>query len=246
MASVVLTLSETALPGLGEALADLPVDIARHPLLSFAEPESWDALDQAIARISEYAACAVTSPRAAAALLERAAGAGAESLRGRVVWATGAATAAVLRGTGADLRVPDRAGEDDEGAAAALARAMLDGGTGSPILFACGDRRTDALPAMLLAAGRAVHEVVCYRTVLASDEAARAAVRAADVLVVGSPSVAGLLARAASTGMRPDLLAIGVTTADAASACGWHPAAVASAPTVTALAAGVRALLATH
>jgi uroporphyrinogen-III synthase len=244
MASVVVTLSETALPGLGEALADLSVDIARHPLLTFAEPESWDALDQAIARIGEYAACAVTSPRAAAALLERAARTGA--LRGRVIWATGAATAAVLRGTGADLQVPHRAGEEDEGAAAALARAMLESGIGSPILFACGDRRTDALPAMLTAAGRAVHEVVCYRTLLASDEAARAAVRAADVLVVGSPSVAGLLARAASTGTRPDLLAIGVTTADAASACGWHPAAVASAPTVTALAAGVRALLVTH
>jgi uroporphyrinogen-III synthase len=40
------------------------------------------------------------------------------------------------------------------------------------------------------------------------------------------------------------MLAVGPTTAAAARACGWPPAAVASRPDVEALLAGVRSLLA--
>jgi uroporphyrinogen-III synthase len=66
------------------------------------------------------------------------------------------------------------------------------------------------------------------------------------VLIVSSPSVAALLGRACPGEPRPDLLAVGVTTAAAAGEAGWPPAAVAEVPTAAALAAGVRALLHTR
>ena len=56
-------------------------------------------------------------------------------------------------------------------------------------------------------------------------------------------SVAALLARACPEGARPPLLVVGPTTAAAARASGWAPAAIASQPTVVALVAGVRTLL---
>jgi uroporphyrinogen-III synthase len=80
--------------------------------------------------------------------------------------------------------------------------------------------------------------------VLAPPEEARAAAERAGVLVVGSPSVADLLARVCPPGSRPSLLAVGPTTAAAARASGWAPSAVAPRPTDDALAASVRALLA--
>jgi uroporphyrinogen-III synthase len=134
----------------------------------------------------------------------------------------------------------------DRGAAAALADALLASGLRGPVLFPCGDIRRDELPARLRDEGIEVVEVVCYRSVLAGEAEARRTAERAQVLVVASPSVADLLARACPAGVRPALLAVGPTTAAAARASGWPPARVASRPTAEALAAAVRALLATR
>jgi uroporphyrinogen-III synthase len=91
-----------------------------------------------------------------------------------------------------------------------------------------------------------VQVVVCYRSVLAAVTVARGAAERALVLVVARPSVADLLARACPTGVRPALVAVGPTTAAAARASGWPPAGVASRPTADALAAAVRAVVATR
>ena len=66
-------------------------------------------------------------------------------------------------------------------------------------------------------------EVVCYRSVLASESAAHAAAARGTVLVVASPTVADLLVRACPPDARPDLLAVGPTTAASARASGWSP-----------------------
>ncbi len=68
----------------------------------------------------------------------------------------------------------------------------------------------------------------------------------AQVLVVASPSVADLLARAGPPGVRPPLVAVGPTTAAAARASGWPPAGGGARPDVEALVAGVRTLVATR
>jgi uroporphyrinogen-III synthase len=243
--TIVVTASSGTFPGLLEALRALPVAVEEHPLISFAPPAEWSEVDSALERWREFEAIALTSPRAARALASRA----AERSRipadssGPQVWAGGSATAAALGEEFGRVLVPSERAVGEFGSAGALARAMVSAGVNGPVLFACGDLRRDELPARLRDNGIEVEEVVCYRSVLAREADAQAAAERAQVLVVASPSVAELLARACPPGMRPALLAVGPTTAAAARACGWPPAAVASGPNAEALTAGIRSLL---
>ena len=245
--TVVVTASTGTFPGLAEALRMAPVVVEEHPLLSFAPPPDWAALDSALDRLHSYGALAFTSPRAAAAVVNRLGGPRTQRLQGRkipMVWAGGAATAAALGDLLGGVHTPTPADAATLGAAEALAGAMLEAQVAGPVLFPCGDSRRDELPQQLRGHGITVEEVLCYRSVLASESAARAAAARGTVLVVASPTVADLLVRACPPDKRPELLAVGPTTAAAARASGWSPAAVASKPSVDALAAAVRNLLA--
>ena len=214
--------------------------------MSFAPPVDWGPLDGALDRLESYAAVAFTSPRAAAAVGNRLAGRRKPPKPNTLVWAAGEATQSALGGLLGPVRTAAVADLALHGAAEALARAMLEAGTDGPVLFPCGDNRRDALPDRLRSCGLRVDEVVCYRSVLASKAAAQAAADRSTVLVVASPSVADLLIRACPPNARPDLVAVGPTTAAAARASGWSPAAVADRPSVEALAAAVRSVLATR
>jgi uroporphyrinogen-III synthase len=239
--TVVVTASAGTFPGLTEALRALPAAVEERPLMTFAAPLDWGPVDRAIESLERFDAVAVTSPRAARAFTERVG-----SVRERPAeWATGAGTATALGRALGTVRTPSAEAVGRLGAAGALARGMLAAGVRGPVLFPCGEIRRDELPARLRAEGVEVIEVVCYRSVLAGESAAREAAKLARVLVVASPSVADLLARACPTGTRPAMLAVGPTTAAAARASGWAPAAVARRPAVDALVAGVRSLLAT-
>ena len=244
--AVVVTASTGTFPGLVEALRALPVAVEECPLMEFAAPLDWNPVDRALNRIREFDAVAVTSPRAGRAFAGRVATRGmADAFTGGrpALWAGGQATADSLgRGMG-PVSVPASKISARMGAAAALATAMLDAGVKGPVLFPSGDLRLDELPARLADAGIVVEDVVCYRSVLASEGAARAAAERAQVLVVASPSVVGLLARACPPGARPPMLAVGPTTAAAARASGWPPSAVSSRPDAEALAAAVRNLV---
>ena len=244
--TVVVTASTGTFPGLIEALHALPVAVEECPLMAFAPPLDWAPVDRALERLSEFDAVAVTSPRAARAfaarVLEREKDDGFAA--GRIaLWAGGAATAEALGHALGAVRVPASKTSARLGAAAALAAAMLRDGVTGPVLFPCGDLRRDELPARLEDDGIVVEDVVCYRSVLASEGAARAAAERAQVIIVASPSVADLLARACPPGVRPPMLAVGPTTAAAARASGWVPAAVSGRPDAAALATGVRGLL---
>ena len=245
---VVLTVSPGAFPGLADGLRELPIPVEELPLLTFAPPMDWTPVDRALRVLSRYDALAFTSPRAATAFIGRYSEVGHEVDRRRnalpPVWSGGRGTTAAL----APLAVAVHGATEDEagrvGAAAALAAAMLESGVAGPVLFPCGEIRRDELPTRLRHEGIEVDEVVCYRAVLAGEAAARAAAERAAILVVASPIVADLLARVARSGARPRMLAVGPTTAAAARASGWPPAAVAARPDVEALLAGVRSLLA--
>jgi uroporphyrinogen-III synthase len=243
--AVVVTASAGTFPGLLEALRAIPATVEEAPMMIFAPPLDWRPVDEAAKDLGRFEAVAFTSPRAARAFRERMVALGMERMdKPAAIWAAGAGTAQALgEGLGTARRPDDRA-VADQGAAAALAGAMLAARIRGPILFPCGDIRRDELPARLRDAGIVVEEVVCYRSVLASEADARSAAGRARVIVVASPSVAELLARSCPAGERPDLLAVGPTTAEAARAAGWAPAGVAARPTADALAAGVRALLA--
>jgi uroporphyrinogen-III synthase len=158
-------------------------------------------------------------------------------------WAAGAGTAQALGDVLGPVHLPDERAVGELGAAAALASALVAAGPGGPVLFPCGDIRRDELPARLRDDGIAVDEVVCYRSVLAGEGEARRAAQRAQIVIVASPSVVDLLARACPPGVRPALLAVGPTTAAAARGSGWPPAGVATRPTTEALVAGVRALV---
>ena len=245
--TVVVTASTGTFPGLVEALRALPVPVEEIPLMEFAAPLDWSPVDRALARIREFDAVAVTSPRAARAFAGRVATRGMTELFATshkpTLWAGGVATKEALGRELGEVKVPSTKSSARMGAAAALAAAMLKEGVKGPVLFPCGDLRRDELPARLEDDGIDVEDVVCYRSVLASEGAARAAAERARVLVVASPSVADLLARACPPGVRPLLLAVGPTTAAAARGSGWAPAAVSSRPDAAALAGAVKGLL---
>jgi uroporphyrinogen-III synthase len=245
-ATVLVTASAGTFPGLAEALRAIPVGVEEVPLTTFAPPLDWRPVDAAVRDLGRYPAVAFTSPRSAQAFAERVAvlgGAGATT----EAWAAGAGTAQALGGALGEVRRPDEREVGKRGAAAALASALaaalLAAGHSGPVLFPCGDIRRDELPSRLREGGIPVEEVVCYRSVLAGESEARRATQRVQIVVVASPSVADLLARACPPGVRPALLAVGPTTAAAARSAGWPPAGVAKRPTTEALVAGVRALM---
>jgi uroporphyrinogen III methyltransferase/synthase len=240
--TVVITASAGTLPGLVDALHRVPVPVEEYPLMTFAPPLDWGPLDRALDGMARFDAVAFTSPRAARAFAERRqerAG-GAPALP--PVWAGGAGTLAALSDLVAEAHTPAAKAVGERGAAAALAAAMLEARVRGPVLFPCGEVRREELTTRLRHEGVEVEEVVCYRSVLAAETAARSAAERAGILIVASPTVADLLARA-YTGVRPALLAVGPTTAASARASGWAPDAVAARPTVEALVSAVRSLL---
>jgi uroporphyrinogen-III synthase len=119
---------------------------------------------------------------------------------------------------------------------------MLEARVLGPVLFPCGGNRRDVLPRRLREEGVSVDEVVCYESALADQDEAKAAAAGATLLIVASPSVAGLLSEACPPGSRPDLIA-GPTTAAAAREAGWEPAAVASHPDGDAVVAATGEVL---
>jgi uroporphyrinogen-III synthase len=244
---VVITASAGTFPGLAAALKEIPVAVEERPLMSFAPPLDWSPLDRALERPKEYGAVVFTSPRAAQTFAERLGTLGMTWRPGPgmpVVWSAGPATSAALQGALGSVRLPAGRKTGKLGAAKALARGMLEENVSGPVLFPCGESHRDELPAELRNNAIDVEEIVCYRSVLAAVPEARLAASRGTVLVVASPSVAGLLARACPRGPRPELLAVGPTTADSARAAGWPPAAVAPEPSTRALASAIRSLLA--
>jgi uroporphyrinogen-III synthase len=244
---VVLTVSPGSFPGLADGLRGLRLAVEEIPLLTFAPPEDWGPVDQALRELSRYDALAFTSPRAVTAFIGRYRGtAQRPGGRGEMppIWSGGPGTASALAPLMRPVYGAPEAQSGRVGAAAALATAMLDAGVAGPVLFPCGEIRRDELPTRLRHEGVEVDEVVCYRSVLSDEPSARAAAERAAIVVVASPSVADLLARATAPGARPRMLAVGPTTAAAARASGWAPAAVATRPDLEALVDGVRTLIA--
>jgi uroporphyrinogen-III synthase len=245
--TVVVTASAGTFPGLSAALKGIPVAVEECPLMSFAPPLDWLPLDRALELATEYGAVVFTSPRAAQVFAERLKARGMTwdcGLGMPPVWAAGPATSAALHGALGSVRLAIGRKTGKLGAAKVLARAMLEEKVRGPVLFPCGESHRDELPAELRESAIAVEEIVCYRSVLAAVPEARLAASRATILVVASPSVAALLARACPRSPRPELLAVGPTTADSARSAGWPPAAVASEPNTRALVSAVRSLLA--
>lgn len=221
---VLLTASQGSIPGLAGGLIARGVEAVEHPLIRFAPPDDWTPLDRALGGIERFQAIALTSPRAALALVRRMPNHPCPV----PVWATGTTTSQLLSAVMTTVHVAR--GSEADGAAEAVADAILNAGVGSPVLFPCGDLHRQALVFRLETAGVSVESVICYRSVLSSSDAARDACTGFDLVVVVSPSVARLLADSIPAPDRPRLLAAGRTTAEAAAEAGWPADAVARHP----------------
>lgn len=236
-ARVVVTAARDGFVGLAAALRDAGFVVMESPLIGFEPPEDWTVLDRALTGIERFRAVAVTSPRAARAIADRMPVNPCEV----PAWAAGAASARPLAGAFRTIHLPE-AEDSARGAAEALADAMVRADVGSPVLFPCGTLRRDTLIDRLSEAGIQTEAVICYATVLASPAQARQACADADVVVVTSPSVARLVAAACDPASRPALLAVGPTTAAAATAAGWPPVAVAARPTPSSMREAILSL----
>jgi uroporphyrinogen-III synthase len=248
METVVVTASAGAFSELADALREASVRVEERPLVSFLPPLDWSHLDDALIHRSQFGSVALTSPRAAAAMADRlrVCRISWDKVNSPPVWTVGASTMSALKGAVGDTRGPEASTAAEKSAAERLAGAMLAAGARGPVLFPCGNRHREELPALLREKGTEVEEVVCYRTVLAGREEARAAAACSTMLVVASPSVVELLAESCPPPVRPRLVAIGPMTAASARAAGWLPAAVASTPSTQALATAITGLLTAH
>lgn len=229
--AVVLAATGEALPGLEQALAPLGLGLRRAPMLAF-EPMDLAPLRAILSgRGGQSPACiAVTSRRAAHTLAQAVPAPGYPI----PVWAS-AACRDVLAPVFPALTIPGP-GDPARGLGLSLAEAMLAAGAPGPVLFPCGDVHREELVLRLRAAGRRVVPVPVYRSVAVSPDASAAAVAGAELVIATSPRIVALLAAAIHPAARPALVALGATTARAAAACGWSPAAVAQAPTVEGVA----------
>lgn len=146
-----------------EALEDLGADVLAVPTIEIVDPDSWGAVDRAIAAVEEFDWLVFTSANGVERFFERLLGRGvdARSLHRARLAAVGPATASALRQRGLSVDVVP--GEyRAEGVAAAMIETNV---RGTKVLLPRAAAAREVLPAMLEAAGATVSEVHVYNTV---------------------------------------------------------------------------------
>ncbi|MGC9158521.1 MAG: uroporphyrinogen-III synthase [Terracidiphilus sp.] len=226
-----------------------PVEV---PVLEIRPPESFAALDGALARIESYDWLILTSANAVRALADRAdaLSISREKLAAPRAAAVGAATATAARQAGFNLAfVPEAY------VAESLAEGLLASLEGGParqsILLARAAVARDVIPDALDAAGAAVDVVEAYRNVLpeaAPELLRRALVTGLDAATFTSSSSVTHLAeaaRAAGLAWPPagvPAVSIGPITSQTLRELGWPPAAEAAPYDIPGLIAAVESL----
>ncbi len=217
------------------ALQAAGFEVATRPPLDF-EYEAPETLRRLANRLEPCAGWIFTSSRAVAAFGKAVAANAAQrnAWSAKKVFAVGPRTAAALRSLGYE---PEG---EASGSAEQLARHILQQAVGGPLLFLCGDRRRDTLPAILREGGIATEEIVVYRTRLRTLRAWPGH-KKPDWVVFFSPS--GFEALLQSPGLSLKglaIAAIGSATAEAVRAQGFLVRAVAEEPAPEALAQALR------
>ena len=238
----------------GELVRELEVmgaEVVRLPMVAFAAPEDWGAMDEALGRLAEFDAILFTSQNAVRFFAGRCAGnaAAREAIASsrHLIAAVGTATARAAMDEG--LRV-DYVARNHRGEG--LAREMQGLLAGRKVLLPRSDRADERMPALLCEGGAKVTEVVAYRTVAPErpDEAVLGRVRRGEVdaIVFASPSAyqnlmqclgAGGAGELAKLSERVQFAAIGATTAGAIRDAGARVAIEAREASAGCLAAAI-------
>lgn len=176
-----------------------------------------------------------TSPRSGAALAQ----VWAKDATQQAAWSqkpvfvVGPRTAAAVRDLGL---TPIGA---NAGVAGTLAETICQQTFSAPLLFLSGNRRRDALPDQLMAAGTPFQELCVYETHLRTD-LALGTLPALDWLAFFSPSGVEAVQQSGFEATFVYKAAIGPTTAQAIEAAGWTVDALAQEPAPEALAAAIQ------
>ena len=211
----------------GELIASiecLGAEVLLLPMVRFAGPENWEAVDAAIRRLAEFDWILFTSHNAvrffALRLRERGIAPDLPEFRRAQVAVVGPATqdAAMQEGFHVDYAAQHHTGES-------LARELAESIGGRRVLLPRSDRSDDRLPDALREAGARVTAVIAYRTATPenADAGILARLRGAelDAIVFASPSALYNLydfipvADLAKLSERVQFAAIGPTTARA-------------------------------
>jgi uroporphyrinogen III methyltransferase/synthase len=244
---IVVTRPRAQAPALVERLAAAGAAVLAVPTIVIQPPESWGALDAALARLSDYGWLVFTSANGVAMVRQRLAGRGraGAGLAGVRVAAIGPATAAALRGWGVD---PDVVPQEyvAEGLAARLRELIR---PGDRVLLPRAAETRDVLVRELEVMGARVDEIAAYRTRPAAAEAGqlRAALRAGvvDMVTFTSSSTVRHFAALFAPGelavlmAHVDVACIGPVTAETAMGLGLRPHVVADEYTIPALACAI-------
>ncbi|WP_320673183.1 uroporphyrinogen-III C-methyltransferase [Patulibacter defluvii] len=240
--TVAVTRARAQASGLARRLRALGADVVETPTIRTR------SLEAELPPLDDVDLLAVTSPNGArelvAALLRS--GRDLRDLHGTTLAAVGPGTARVLRQHGL---IADVVPETFTGEALAAAIGPADGARRA--LLARAATAGDALPDGLRAAGFAVDEVALYETVAEPlDEAAIAAIAAADHVTFTSASTARFLAEAGGLatgdGPRPRLVSIGPVTTAALAELGATPDVEATEATIDGLVEALLADAAAH
>jgi uroporphyrinogen III methyltransferase/synthase len=207
------------------------------PTLAIVPPQSWQPVDDAVARLDSYDWLVLTSQNAVAYFSSRLPGSRFPAAMRAKIAAVGDATAAAIAQAGGKVAlVPTDMRQEG------LAEAMTSAPAAARVLFPVAAEGRMLLVQALRAAGAGVDVVTAYRTEAKGDLAAPPPF---DAAVFASPSA--LRAFVAALGTIPldgkIIAVLGPTTAEEAHARGLAPL-VAAAPSVDALADAISRSLA--
>lgn len=217
-----------------QALEAVGYGVVQVPVLFFTVPQP-DRLRSFLEVPDAFGGLICTSPRAVQAIAEATSEAMLPPWRIKRTYAVGPATAEALAALGLSSEKPLG------GTAEALAEQIIQAPpTPLPLLFLCGNRRREVLPALLTAAGIAWQEQCVYETQVQTDVRLPAGTLPA-WLVSFSPSGVAALQTLQAEAPHARIAAIGPTTAAAVENKGLAVSAVAETPSPTGLAAALQA-----
>lgn len=213
--------------------------VHRVPLIRIAAPETWDALDTALAKLDRYAGVLLTSRQSVRWFLRGADARGIDRAALPPLHAVGEKTAAEAEALGLAVR------ELPSSSYGATLAAELPDVEGKLFLQPCSDIARSEIVDTMRERGGDVEQVVVYRTLPASDEAMRELKelnrRGFDAVAFFSPSAVRQFA-AALEGWRQNETAVAVigdTTADAVREHGLRVDIIAREQTAESLATGI-------